>query len=478
MVGDPQAIEAGVLGQPRLVDQLVRTELLAGQEVADAHAVALPPGDGDTRSVHSRAPAPGGDRDRSRSAQGRSARAPAAAVLRLQGRAGNQVVARLLDPVRRGPRPFFDEDELWAPPEEQQDPREARIEAEWEKLRPVHRFFAEATLDFYKQVRTALLNAFGAQRDGDEVAVDRVLAYYRSLVRVGFQGFQLWVHPDLAARLEIAERRLGASYPLQSAYGANIRFNTNNPAVLSDHSYGSAIDINGVDEPERQEPRPRLGARADDRRRSPASTRAGTRPAARSTPIRAATTRCWPRPAGSRSAATGCGRRSPTRSRSSARRSGSRRSAARRPAGRRSSARCCSLRRRSAGAGATAPSPRPARRRAATATARRCARFVFPTELGDQSRDWPPELVQATVDLLALLARTFRATFTAHGRVAPTARSPSDAQLALHGFLSVAPEVVAALGGSDAGDLRWLGAMSGGTKDYMHFELRERPKLY
>src|SRR6185295_7775043 len=53
----------------------------------------------------------------------------------------------------------------------------------------------------------------------------------------------------LAARLEIAERRLGASYPLQSAYGANIRFNTNNPAVLSDHSYGSAIDIDGSTSP-------------------------------------------------------------------------------------------------------------------------------------------------------------------------------------------------------------------------------------
>src|SRR4029079_11326065 len=129
---------------------------------------------------HSRAPAPGGDRDRSRTAQGRSARAPAAAVLRLQGRAGNQVVARLLDPVRRGPRPFFDEDQLWAPPEKQQDPREARSEAEWEKLRPVHRFFAEATLDFYKQVRTALVNAFGAQRDGDEAAVDRGLPYHAS----------------------------------------------------------------------------------------------------------------------------------------------------------------------------------------------------------------------------------------------------------------------------------------------------------
>ena len=150
VVGDPQAIEAGVLGQPRLVDQLVRTELLAGQEVADAHAVALPRGDGDTRSVHSRAPAPGGDRDRSAA---RRAAPPARPRPRCCGsRAGPATRSSrgCSTPVRRGPRPFFDEDGLWAPPEEQQDSRAARIEAEWEKLRPVHRFFAEATLDFYK----------------------------------------------------------------------------------------------------------------------------------------------------------------------------------------------------------------------------------------------------------------------------------------------------------------------------------------
>ena len=192
--------------------------------------------------------APGGDRDRSRSAQGRSARAPAAAVLGSRAGPATRSSRGCSTPsgaararLRRGP--------ALGPARGAAGPARGRIAAEWEKLRPVHRFFAEATLDFYKQVRTALLNAFGAQRDGDEVAVDRVLAYYRSLVRVGFQGFQLWVHPDLAARLEIAERRLGASYPLQSAYGANIRFNTNNPAVLSDHSYGSAIDINGSTSP-------------------------------------------------------------------------------------------------------------------------------------------------------------------------------------------------------------------------------------
>ena len=427
--------------------------------------------------MHSRAPAPGGDRDRSRSAQGRSARAPAAAVLRLQGRAGNQVVARLLDPVRRGPRPFFDEDQLWAPPEEQQDPREARIEAEWEKLRPVHRFFAEATLDFYKQVRTALLNAFGAQRDGDEVAVDRVLAYYRSLVRVGFQGFQLWVHPDLAARLEIAERRLGASYPLQSAYGANIRFNTNNPAVLSDHSYGSAIDIDGSTSPNVKN----LGPGSERARMIAAITGVD--------PSRDASGRTIDTDPRSHDALVAEARRLALGSDRLRAAFADEESLVRAALG-------IATQRGAPSGGAEELSPllfaaaeergrwryRPVAPTGATEGRDRhrqaLARFVFPTELGDQSRDWPPELVQATVDLLALLARMFRATFTAHGRVAPTARSPSDAQLALHGFLSVAPEVVAALGGSDAGDLRWLGAMSGATKDYMHFELRERPKLY
>ena len=427
--------------------------------------------------MHSRAPAPGGDRDRSRTAQGRSARAPAAAVLRLQGRAGNQVVARLLDPVRRGPRPFFDEDQLWAPPEERQDPREARIEAEWEKLRPVHRFFAEATLDFYKQVRTALLNAFGAQRDGDEVAVDRVLAYYRSLVRVGFQGFQLWVHPDLAARLEIAERRLGASYPLQSAYGANIRFNTNNPAVLSDHSYGSAIDINGSTSPNVKN----LGPGSERARMIAAITGVD--------PSRDASGRTIDTDPRSHDALLAEARRLALGSDRLRAAFADEESLVRAALG-------IAAQRGAPSGGAEELSPllfaaaeergrwryRPVAPAGATEGRDRhrqaLARFVFPTELGDQSRGWPPELVQATVDLLALLARTFRATFTAHGRVAPTARSPSDAQLALHGFLSVAPEVVAALGGSDAGDLRWLGAMSGGTKDYMHFELRERPKLY
>jgi hypothetical protein len=60
---------------------------------------------------------------------------------------------------------------------------------------------------------------------------------------------------------------------------------------------------------------------------------------------------------------------------------------------------------------------------------------------------------------------------------------PADAigsigSIAAHGFLDLAPELVAALRGSDGGNLTWLGVASE-TKDFMHFELQkaQRPAL-
>ncbi len=50
VVGDPQPLEACLLGQPGLPDQLPRAELLAGQEVTEArHAAWLPRDPGTTR---------------------------------------------------------------------------------------------------------------------------------------------------------------------------------------------------------------------------------------------------------------------------------------------------------------------------------------------------------------------------------------------------------------------------------------------
>ena len=85
-----------------------------------------------------------------------------------------------------------------------------------------------------------------------------------------------------------------------------------------------------------------------------------------------------------------------------------------------------------------------------------------------------------TVDLLILMVSTYERSFAQdkHGRrvrVGATARSPSLAQLGVHGFDSIPPRVAAGLAGSG---LRWLGTMAGATKDYMHFELEDRPPLY
>ena len=50
--------------------------------------------------------------------------------------------------------------------------------------------------------------------------------------------------------------------------------------------------------------------------------------------------------------------------------------------------------------------------------------------------------------------------------------------VAAHGFINLKPELIAALTGSDGGDLDWLGNASG-TKDFMHFQLKsgDRPAL-
>ena len=119
---------------------------------------------------------------------------------------------------------------------------------------------------------------------------------------------------------------------------------------------------------------------------------------------------------------------------------------------------------------------------AAAAPARQAlAAFVFPTEEEDQSRLWDEELVESTVDVLAAMGRIFEDTFDPKDpdkRVGPISAFPSDAQLALHGFMSVPPELVAVLSGDKMGNLKWLGSTAGEIKDYMHFDLRQRPVFY
>jgi hypothetical protein len=79
---------------------------------------------------------------------------------------------------------------------------------------------------------------------------------------------------------------------------------------------------------------------------------------------------------------------------------------------------------------------------------------------------------QRLLDVYAI----FTASFAKGGGRVKASTPPSAGSLAAHGFFNLPPELVAALVADDGGGLRWLGSHAG-TKDYMHFELRDRPQL-
>lgn len=72
----------------------------------------------------------------------------------------------------------------------------------------------------------------------------------------------------------------------------------------------------------------------------------------------------------------------------------------------------------------------------------------------------------------------YKATYTT-GSKRVAASTGGTAAIAMHGFINLAPELIAALTGSDGGNLKWLGAVASGTKDFMHFELQtaDQPTL-
>ncbi len=58
----------------------------------------------------------------------------------------------------------------------------------------------------------------------------------------------------------------------------------------------------------------------------------------------------------------------------------------------------------------------------------------------------------------------------------PIGQGTSLPAVAMHGFMNLEPELVAALTSSEGGNLVWLGATYG-TKDWMHFQLKSPPKI-
>lgn len=82
--------------------------------------------------------------------------------------------------------------------------------------------------------------------------------------------------------------------------------------------------------------------------------------------------------------------------------------------------------------------------------------------------------VTTLANSLVDLHRIFSGTRNKAGQ--PIGQGTSLPAVAMHGFMNLEPELVAALTSSEGGNLVWLGATYG-TKDWMHFQLKSPPKI-
>jgi hypothetical protein len=92
----------------------------------------------------------------------------------------------------------------------------------------------------------------------------------------------------------------------------------------------------------------------------------------------------------------------------------------------------------------------------------------------------PPDAVAASELRILRVGVAFRESFA--NQATRTTRVPANSvgtrgSVAAHGFINLPAILVAALAGSDAGNLRWLGTETG-SLDFMHFELAPRPALF
>ncbi len=88
----------------------------------------------------------------------------------------------------------------------------------------------------------------------------------------------------------------------------------------------------------------------------------------------------------------------------------------------------------------------------------------------------PPQIARAE-QRIQRIGDAYRTSFTNRATGARVGESSvaSKGSVAAHGFMTLPALLVAALAGSDAGNLKWLGT---GQHDYMHFELNPRPALF
>jgi hypothetical protein len=131
------------------------------------------------------------------------------------------------------------------------------LQREWdEQLHEAVKRHIPKELEGYREVRGALLNSFGALAAGSKQAFANINDYYENeIVSADFLGQKLPVHKKMRDALEktLTLLKNGGHADIAQLVihveGLNIRWNTNNPLQLSNHSFGTAIDIDPTHNP-------------------------------------------------------------------------------------------------------------------------------------------------------------------------------------------------------------------------------------
>ena len=329
----------------------------------------------------------------------------------------------------------------------------------------------------WEKVRIAVIVKFGGLVDGPRVAIERANAYYGSLVTPTFAGYSgsTVVHPHLQAALVRADAHLTKHLALlpkdekdaitaavKKMWSTVIRPNQNARHKLSDHSFGWAIDLDAARNPN-------IGKGAG---LAAVAAVTGTNPRSASTAGKSADQ--------VQTVATDLRRvsREYVAAMSSdttiapvlLRLANDGRSAAKLPA-------------LATGVGASLVAAVKQGKAADRATALREAVWPEGKDLPATSpgkgkkpvKPAPPAGLAAAIEILQTVGTAYRTSFGKKGARVAANTEGTAGSVAAHGFVNLPPALVAALTGSDAGGLTWLGTAN---QDFMHFELAKEPALY
>ena len=357
-------------------------------------------------------------------------------------------------------------------------PLDKAAELATEKSLVSKRILGLTTDGSWENVRIAVIVKFGGLVDGPRLAIERANTYYAGLVAAKFLNYpgSTLVHPDLQAALGKAEAYLkpklatlpkeevdGIDAAVKKMYSTVIRPNQNAKHKLSDHSFGWAIDIDAAKNPNIGKGAGLAAVAAVTGKNPRATTTAGQsadKVQTSATELRQLS-RDYVTAMSSDTAIAPVLLRLANEGRT----------AAKLPA-------------LEPGAGATLVAAIKNGKASDRATAVQNAGWpegkdLLPVVSGKGkskkvTKPAPPTELAKVIATIETVGTAFRTSFGKKGARVSAKTEGTAGSVAAHGFLNLPPALVAALSGSDAGALKWLGTAN---QDYMHFELAKEPAL-